>query len=542
MIELPLVAVANWLADGAALATLFVVIAISGYLGWLAQRAVERGSFLKGYFLGNRGLGVWAMALTATVQSGGTFMGVPSLVYSHGWIVALWIGSYMVVPLTGFAVLGKRLAQLSRRLGAITVPDLMRGRFDSPRLGLVTSLLIMFFLTFMLVAQFKAGAIVMKLAWPGNQHLALAEDAATPLDTPYYVGLTVFAVAVVGYTLVGGFLASVWTDLFQSVLMLIGVMLLLVLTLNHPAFTSLEAITQRTAAVRPSFAAGPGYSPSGGPFLPLGLAGSYFVVWIFGGMASPASVTRVMASKNTATLRRSIFVLATYNLFIYLPLIVICIAAHGVLPLALGPKHSDEVVPRMAFEMTQQIWGGPLWAGIILVAPFGAVMATVSTFLVVIASGLVHDVYQRMIHPRATDRQLRLMTYLMMVLIGVVAVAANIDPVTYLQTLIVFCTSCGAAAFFTPVTIAAFWRRGTAAGALAAMLAGTATVLALFVVGLVAAEPLANGEMPPFRPYLLGGLEPIVWGMVVSALSGIGVSLATQPPPTEHVARLFDDP
>src|SRR5947199_8751358 len=116
---------------------LVIFIAASVWLGTLAQRVVSKGSFVKGFFLGNRGLGAWAVALTATVQSGGTFMGFPSLVYSHGWIVALWIGSYMVVPLTGFAVLGKRFAQLSRRTGAITVPDLFRERFGDPRVGLV---------------------------------------------------------------------------------------------------------------------------------------------------------------------------------------------------------------------------------------------------------------------------------------------------------------------------------------------------------------------------------------------------------------------
>src|SRR5687768_14835306 len=147
----------------------------------MAQRAVRKGSFLQGYFLGNRGLGAWAVALTATVQSGGTFMGFPSLVYSHGWIVALWIGSYMVVPLTGFGIVGKRIAQISRETGAITMPDLFRERFKSPTLGLVTSLLIVFFMTLMMVAQFKSGALVMKLAWPGTSFLKLSDDAETTM-------------------------------------------------------------------------------------------------------------------------------------------------------------------------------------------------------------------------------------------------------------------------------------------------------------------------------------------------------------------------
>ena len=158
------------------LVALIIFMAASVWLGTLAQRVVERSSFVKGYFLGNRGLGAWAVALTATVQSGGTFMGFPSLVYSHGWVVALWIAGYMVVPITAFGIFGKRLAQLSRRTGAITVPDLIRERFGSPTAGLTASLLILFFMSAMMVAQFKAGAIVMQISWPGTESLALSED------------------------------------------------------------------------------------------------------------------------------------------------------------------------------------------------------------------------------------------------------------------------------------------------------------------------------------------------------------------------------
>src|SRR6476469_2572775 len=138
---------------------LVLFILASGWIGALANKAMEHGSFMRSYFLGNRGLGAWALALTATVQSGGTFMGFPALVYTHGWIVSLWIAGYMVVPITGFAVLGKRFAQLSRRTGAITVPDLFDARFGDQRVGLVASLLIMSFMTFLMIAQFKAGAI-----------------------------------------------------------------------------------------------------------------------------------------------------------------------------------------------------------------------------------------------------------------------------------------------------------------------------------------------------------------------------------------------
>src|SRR5204863_7253365 len=112
---------------------------------------------------------------------------------------------------TGFTIICKRIAHISRKTGARTMPGLFRDRFGSPTLGLVSSLIILVFMTTMMIGQFKAGAIVMKLALSGA--VPVSEDA-TDYDTAFYVGLGVFALTVVGYTMIGGFLAAVWTDLF----------------------------------------------------------------------------------------------------------------------------------------------------------------------------------------------------------------------------------------------------------------------------------------------------------------------------------------
>ena len=519
----------------ATLVALAVFLVVSILLGSLAQRAIHRGSFMQGYFLGNRGLGAWALALTATVQSGGTFMGYPSLIYSYGWVVALWIASYMVVPITGFGVLAKRLAQLSRRSGAITIPDLFRERFASPAAGLVSSLLILFILSFMMVAQFKAGASIMRVVWPTVATAKGAALAAPGIDGTYLIGLSIFAITVVGYTTAGGFLAAVWTDLFQSVLMWLGVLLLLVLTLWHvgsPADATIRAVENTS----PQFALPPGHAPDGRQFLSQGLAISFFFVWTFGGMGSPATLVRLMAVKDTQTIRRSIFLLSVYNVMIYIPLMIICVAARSVMPdLAV----SDEVIPRMAVWTTRDLWGGPLLAGLILVAPFGAVMATVSSYLVVIASGVVRDIYQRLLRVDATERELRWLTYAVMATVGLIAFLANLRPVTYLQAIVVFCSSSGASSFVVPAIMAAYWRRATAAGAVAAMLSGAGMCLALLIAGSFTADPLL-GPATSFRSYYIAGMEPVVWGLLASALAGISVSLLTRPPPTAHVSKLFD--
>jgi SSS family solute:Na+ symporter/sodium/pantothenate symporter len=518
------------------LLALILVIGVSSLLGWFAQRAVSRGSFMTSYFLGNRGLGAWTLALTATVQSGGTFMGYPSFIYSFGWVVALWIAAYMIVPITGFGILGKRLAQLSRRTGAITVPELLRARFNSPAVGLIMSTLIMFFMMFMMIAQFKAGALVMKLSWPGTGALALSDEvAADGLGQAYFAGLCIFSVTVVGYTLFGGFLASVWTDLFQSWLMLIGVVLLVCIVV--PAAGGLEQAT-RTAVEHtgPGFASGPGFAEDGREFLPVTLAISFFFIWIFGGLGSPAGMVRFMACRDTATIRRSIILLCIYNSLIYIPLVAICVAARAVMP---DLKVSDEVIPRMALWATRDWPGGSFVAGIILAAPFGAVMATVSTYLVVLASGLVRDIYQRFINVDANTSELRRVTYGVMLVLGLVAFLANVRPAAFLQALVVFSSTGQAASFVVPAIMAAFWRRATAAGVIAAMLMGSGTVLLLYIAGWVGPDPMI-GPQTKIRPHFLFGFDPVVWGLFASTAAGIVVSLATRPPSADFVSQFFD--
>ena len=547
------------------LAALAVFLVASIAVAAIAQRRIEKGRFLAGYFLGNRGLGAWAMALTATVQSGGTFMGFPALVYSHGWIVALWIAGYMIVPLSGFAILGKRLAQLSRRSGALTVPDLFHERFASPAAGLFSSLIIILFMGAMMIAQFKAGAIVMKIAWP-DPRLSAAVGAGE-VDWGYFIGLIVFSLTVVGYTLMGGFLASVWNDLFQSVLMVIGVLILLYLVV--PMAGGLEQAT-RTAMEKtsPAFASGPGYTrpdePGGPPsvrqFLTPGLAVSFFFVWVFAGVGSPAGMVRVMASQGTEVLRKSIFLLSIYNCMIYVPLIAICIAGRALIPSLDKP---DEIIPQLAVMVTRGTPGGSLVAGLILAAPFGAVMATVSCYLLVIASGLVKDIYLRFLRSGASTREIRWVTYAAMIAVGLIAVGANIKPVRYLQALVVFSGTGAAAAFVTPILMTCFWRRATAAGLVSSMLAGAGTVLSLFGLNWIARfaqsltaesflystlEPVGRlvgpdpkiGIADPLQPYYLLGLDPIMWGLAASAATGIVVSLLTRPPDPDVISRFFD--
>ena len=86
-------------------------------------------------------------------------------------------------------------------------------------------------------------------------------------------------------------------------------------------------------------------------------------------------------------------------------------------------------MPRLALWATRDLPAGSLVGGLILAAPLGAVMSTVSSYLVVIASGLVRDVYQHFFRPAASEAEVRRAAHVVMIVLGVVAVAASIDPV-----------------------------------------------------------------------------------------------------------------
>jgi SSS family solute:Na+ symporter/sodium/pantothenate symporter len=437
----------------------YTLVAFIGYmagvflLGALAHKLLKRGSFLKEYFLGDRQLNAWVLGLTyvATSVSAGSFVGFPSLIYMHGWIMALWIAGYMVSGLISKGVLAKRLNQVSRFSGAITVPDVLRDRFQSPALGLFAGLFLLLFLIFNLVGQFKAGGLIMQRAAGGVKETAVYQAARDgvkstltgtgiwnekkaegqkgslfgPEYPDYILGILIFALTVVAYTTYGGFWAVTWTDVLQGIVIVVGALLLMILALYKvggltEATNKLRAIDKqaalekkaaqdnplkegRTPTKKGSLLTGPG--PNN--FLPMGLAISFFFLWTIGSMGQPVGMVRLMACRDTPTLRTSLFMIGFYYALIYLPLIITFICARALYPTEfLG--QSDSIMPVMALRVTEDM---PLLGGLILAAPYAAAMSAVAGFLLLMSSSLVRDIYQRNINPDISAGTVKKISY-----------------------------------------------------------------------------------------------------------------------------------
>lgn len=703
-------------SHGALIAFLIYLLGVFG-LAVVSNRLLQKKNFLSEYFLGSRSLGVWAFALTfaASSASGGSFTGFPSKIYTHGWILGLWIGSYIVMPICAMGILGKRLNQVARISGSITIPDVLRDRFRSSWFGLVAVSLIVFFGAFNLVAQFKSGSEILKTLLQGvgpfNEAVgwmaALQADFGllANVDPGYLLCLLTFALVVIVYTTYGGFHAVVWTDVMQGVVMVFGVMLMLPLAisqvggldratreiakmvpprvgfarveldvpvaedfavsspwfvlpaeedgrprrlfrvtrmlaipagrrsvsdvkvveirtpseirrqlerLKNPKYVArfnrivqtelidnqIAWIEARLAADPPDaeklrerrrrlesdrqalehndrallnapglsalsftpvlmkdyrygsnregvYVTGPGPEPPSleetaratatsserefDGFLPLGLAISFFFMWAISGSGQPHTMVRLMAFRNTLTLRRAIFTVAMYYTLIYFPLVIIFCCARILLP---GMDlESDRIMPQMAVTLTRDIGQGWL-AGLLVAAPFAAVMSTVDSFLLMISSGLVRDLYQRNVNPDISEKNVKRLSYLITLTVGAGAMLGAVNPPQFLQDIIVYTGSGLAACFLGPMVFALYWPRTNSVGCIAGMLAGFLAHLAMYVGGIY-----QNGSF--FEPVRILSMNPVVVGLVVSFAAVYGVTRVTPPPPDDLVRKYF---
>jgi len=599
-------------------------------LAILSGRVAKGKEFVGEYFLGSRGFGVWAFALTfaATNASGGTFMGFPALIYSHGWSLALWIAGYMTLPLLSMGLVGKRLNQVARQTDAVTIPEILGRRFGSPLVALIATLLLIFFMFFYLLAQFKAGGTILSTLLSGEPAFQSAAAWVThrTIDVPllnqssgdYLLCLMVFSLVVIAYVVYGGFRAVVWTDVMQGIVMFVGVVLMLGMALYQVG--GMENATQQMAKMTPpvrstavirltaspaadfSLPKGAWIKQSGqafrtadialvkqgqqqseslsvleittpleiakiesspqvaaaqqelglevaiteavpyrygdgqagvyvslpGPsetshlgFLAIGSAISFFIFWPFGATGQPANMVRLMSFKDSRTLRYSVLTVAIYYAVIYLSLVIIFCCGRVLMPgMEIEP---DRAMPDLAALLTRGA-GMPWLAGLLVAAPFAAVMSSVDSFLLLVASSVVRDIYQQYFNREAPESTLRRLSYCVTLVVGMAAVVLVINPPLYLQDLIVFATGGLAACFLIPMLLALYWRRMTAAAAIAGMLGGTLMHLGLTCWGY--------WELGQFRAYEFAGLNPFIWDLGLSALAAVGVASLGSPDPS----------
>lgn len=470
--------------NGQALLPLIGILIVIFMIGlWAGKSVRSSDTFLQEYFLGNRSMGgfLLAMTMTATYGSASSFIGGPGVAYTQG---LGWVLLAMSQVATGYFVLmilGKKFAIVTRKYQAVTMVDYLKERYQSKWVVWVAALSIIIFLFSAMAAQ-----------WIGGARLI---ESLTGM--PYLASLFIFAISVLIYVMIGGFRAVAITDAVQGIIMFIGTLILLIATVI--AGEGIPNIIADLQAENPNL-----ITPFGadGDLTPAYVSSFWILVGV-GVIALPQIAVRAMSYKNSQSMHRAIIIGTIVVGFIMLNMHLIGVFARPILP---NIEVGDQVMPLLALEVM------PPWlAGIVLAAPMAAIMSTVDSLLLLVSSSIVKDVYINYIEPKASDRRVKRLSIGVTGILGVIVFLMAFDPPELIIWLNLFAFGGLEAAFIWPIVLGLYWKKGNKYGALTSMITGVS-----FYVLFEKFYP------EPF------GMHSVVLSIVISFVVYVVVSLSTQ--------------
>ncbi len=377
--------------------------------------------------------------LLATWIGSGSLFGGAGLAYEKGF-PALWFdaGVWIAIVVLFF------LAGRARALALYTVPDILELRYNRWA-RLLGSLVTVVAYTAIVSYQFRAGGMVLQFV------------AGVPLER----GIMLTAVFVIAYTVLAGMLSVAYTDVVNGIVMLAGFTLALPLLWNSAG--GWEGLTAALPAERfqvfgelhPVQALGYSFSTL---LLLLGEAGMY---------------QRFFSARDERTARISVLGWVGGTIFIESLIVVLAVLASALFK-GIEPEQAVLYIVRD---------GLPVWAGCIcLAAVVAVIVSTADSFLLVPATSLMRDVYQRFIDPQVDKKRFLLYSRLAVVLLGLAAWVQVRYFERVLEMAIYAYTMYGAG--ITPALLAAFlWKRANAAGGVGSIIAGMGVTAAWEIAG-----------------------------------------------------------
>ena len=417
---------------------------------FLGIKAYRRTHSLDDYILGGRKLGsvVTALSVGASDMSGWLLLGLPGAIYLSG-LSEIWIGIGLVLgAYCNWLFVSKRLRIYSAQANnSLTLPDYFENRFnDTTRvLRLVSAFVILLFFTFYTASGLVGGAILFENSF-GMQ---------------YSTALISGGLIIVGYTFIGGFLAVVWTDAVQAVLMFLALLVAPTVVILSSGGT--EAVWQQMQAVNPQ---------STELFSNMTLIGFLsLIAWGLGYVGQPHILARFMAVENPQKL-----VAARRIAMVWMVLVLFGSVATGLAGIAYFADNPLENPETVFIALSQQLFN-PWVAGIITAAILSAIMSTVDSQLLVSSSVISEDFYRVFVRPQASEKELLMVSRGAVIAIALLAMVIASDRESRVLDLVSYAWAGFGAAFGPVIVFSLFWRSMTAASAIAGMIVGAVTVV-----------------------------------------------------------------
>jgi solute:Na+ symporter, SSS family len=371
------------------------------------------------------------------------------------------------------------------RMDLLTIGDFYRKRYNKP-VEVVTSLAITASYLGWTSAQLTALGLV----------FAVLSGGALSLNE----GIALGAAIVLGYTIWGGMWSVAWTDLFQTVIIIIGLWMVALLVSDMAGGTG-KVIAAAAEAGRFSF------WPSGGSKEWLAFAAAWATLAI-GSIPQQDVFQRVTSARNeSVAVKGTLIGGVAYFLFAFVP-IFIAYAALVVDPQLAQLFKSDDareiqyILPNFIRDRV------PVWAQVMFFgALLSAILSTASGALLAPTALFTENVL-RPFYSDMSERQFMLTLRVVLVCFTLAALLFGLNSKSTMYEMVQNAYKVTLTGAFVPLVGGLFWKRATAAGAMASILLGLSSWLL--------AEAVAPDGLWPTQ---FVGLAFAVLGMVVGSLA-----------------------
>ncbi|MBQ3483051.1 MAG: sodium/proline symporter [Clostridia bacterium] len=502
-----------------------MILSILTYLGYTIYLGVKCSKTNKSsddFYLGGRKLGplVTAMSAEASDMSSWLLMGLPGVALltgmfnTTGFAEAVWtaiglgIGTYL-----NFLLVARRIRIYSERTESTTIPSFLSDRFGDKK-GLLTAIAAVVIIVFF-------------IPYTASGFSAIGKLMNSIFGINYHTAMVIGAIILVGYTVVGGFLAASVTDLMQSIVMTIALFVVVCFGIENAG---------GMASIRDNILAIPGIDSLGRYFKLTGTDGSYgflpivsTLAWGLGYFGMPHILLRFMAIEDDRKLKISrriatVWVFVSMAIAIFIGVIGFSFAAKNGL-LASEGFDSERIIIYMADAIGSLDSFGAIVAGLIFAGIIASIMSTADSQLLAASSSVSENIVKHFFWKDISAKAQMWLARGTVVIIAAVSIVLAWNQNSSVFRIVSFAWAGFGAAFGPAVLFALFWRRTNKWGAFAGVLTGGVTV---FIWKFL------------IRP--LGGawdIYELLPAFLLSAIAIVAVSLLTAEPEQE-IVETFD--
>ena len=464
------------------------------FIGWYAGRKTNNiGDFF--VLSGKAGVVVSGIAYFSTQFSMGTFLGTPGTIYGVGYAgMAISVPGAVFCMILPALLIGRKLITLGHKYGFLTMADYLTDRYHSKNMSGVLGVMMLFFLVPMMGAQIIGAGVIVHVF----------------TGLPEWVGVVGMGIIVILYCMTGGMKGAMMTDVIQGSLMIAtAVVTFIVSIVMGGGFSNINHTLQSMNEAYLTF-------PGANGYMPWTYYVSNIVLWSFFTMGQPHLFTKFFAMKDHKTMFKAIL-LGTAGMFFSATLIEWA-GVNGIASIQNIEK-ADQIIP-----MILQRGLNPFLASIFIAGIVAAGMSTIDGILVTTTGAVTRDIYQKIINKNATDETVMKLSKVVTVIIGIIVICFGVFQPGSIFEINLFAFS-GMAIFVVPILFGIYWKKATAKGAIAAVIAGIISLL-LFTLN-------------PSVKALAMGFHALFPTTIIASIVMIVVSKFTETPPQETIDRHF---